>query len=117
MANISQILEGRGKTHGDFVENANVSQSLKTALKQGSNYNTLDNVLKEALDALCGKLSRIVCGDCYELDHWRDIIGYTTLAEHFIEIEFEKDTEHKEHDTIVLPKIGSPISPYAKEGV
>jgi hypothetical protein len=34
---------------------------------------------------ICVKLARIACGDATERDHWRDIAGYATLAQHYIE--------------------------------
>lgn len=77
---IEKVLDHRGSTHGDFAHGAVVSQRLKFALAEGVNWETMDVVQREALEAVVGKLARIVAGDAHFLDHYRDIIGYTQLA-------------------------------------
>ena len=75
---IKETLNERQGTHGDFTDNARVSQELKQLLH--SNLSDRNNVQQEAIDMICHKLSRIVCGNAYEPDHWRDIAGYATLV-------------------------------------
>ena len=77
---VDQILEERGKTHGAFQVNAMLSQQLKNTLRDSPNYLGFSNVQREALDAICGKLGRIGCGNLNEPDHWDDIAGYATLV-------------------------------------
>lgn len=74
------VLQERSATHGDFAHGAVVSQRLKFALAEGVNWETMDAVQREALEAVVGKLARIVAGDPNFVDHYRDIIGYTQLA-------------------------------------
>lgn len=77
---IKKVLDHRGSTHGDFAHGAVISQRLKLALAGGVNWETMDVVQREALEAVMGKLARIVTGDPNFIDHYRDIIGYTQLA-------------------------------------
>lgn len=79
--NIQATLKARGKTHGDFTDNANIAQQIKEALKSGPNWPELDSVKKEALEVIASKMARIVSGNADEPDHFHDIAGYATLAE------------------------------------
>ena len=78
---IQPVLKERGNRYGEFTENAEVSQALKCILKEGY-YGKLpmSYVHKEALDNICQKLARIVCGDPNYEDNWVDIIGYSQLV-------------------------------------
>jgi len=67
----------RNETHGDFAENAFVSQSIKRLYTK----NVLSDVHREALDMIALKISRIVSGKADVKDHWLDIQGYAKLAE------------------------------------
>ena len=85
MNNIKDILEERQKTHGDFALNAIISQELKTTIRTYS-ADTLGftDQMKEALDVICGKIARIIAGDPFHVDHWRDIAGYATLVQNML---------------------------------
>lgn len=72
------ILQERGQTHGDFSNNARVSQALKATLQLENA--DLTDVQQEAIDMICHKLARIAAGNPNFKDHWDDIAGYATLA-------------------------------------
>lgn len=74
------VLQERSATHGDFEHYAAVAQSLKAALAGGKRWAYMHSAQREALEAVMGKLARIVTGDPDFLDHYRDIIGYTQRA-------------------------------------
>lgn len=76
---MENILEERQKTHGEFKDNAGLSQMLKEHLRRGISYEACTAPQKEALDMICLKLSRI-CSNPNVVDHWDDIAGYATLA-------------------------------------
>lgn len=76
----ASVLQERSATHGDFEHYAVISQRLKHALSAGTNWEAMDVVQREALEAVMGKLARIVTGDPNFIDHYRDIIGYTQRA-------------------------------------
>ena len=76
----ASVLQERSATHGDFEHGAVISQRLKAALADGARWTYMHSAQREALEAVAGKLARIVTGDSSFLDHYRDIIGYTQLA-------------------------------------
>lgn len=80
MSKTEDILKQRQQEHGSFYNNAGCSQKIKDILKTEMNYEKMDVDQKEALDAICSKMSRIVVGDHNKEDHWRDIAGYATLV-------------------------------------
>ena len=81
MSNVTNTLKGRGKTHGDFSINAQISQDLKSILRKSPGWATLSVDKKEALEMVMHKAARICTGNADEPDHWHDIAGYSTLAE------------------------------------
>lgn len=80
--NIQQILNERGTTHGDFAENASISQSLKAVVRSSANWREgrMSASQMESIDMILHKIGRIAAGDPYFADHWVDISGYATLA-------------------------------------
>lgn len=74
----SDILVERRKTHGEFADNAKVSQAIKAAIRSANP--TLSEIQWEALDYIAGKIGRICAGNPNEPDHWRDIAGFATLV-------------------------------------
>jgi len=75
-----QILEQRGKTHGDFSDNARFSQQLKFIVEMSPNWENMSDVQREALHMILHKISRICAGNPDEPDHYADIAGYATLV-------------------------------------
>lgn len=78
MEDAKDILLERASTHGEFTNVANISQTLKSIFRTGNIH--LNDVQKESLDMIAGKISRILAGDPNEPDHWLDIEGYARLA-------------------------------------
>jgi len=78
---IDQVLAERKNTHGDFTENAQISQDLKAVLHNSSGWLGLSADKKEALEMVMHKSARICTGNANEVDHWRDISGYSKLAQ------------------------------------
>lgn len=83
---MSDMTKERQKTHGDFAENARLSQSLKAIFFGAAGYQHLTLVQLEALDMIALKLSRILSGHAMHSDHWKDISGYAELAVQEIEL-------------------------------
>lgn len=82
-ATTEALLNERNATHGSFVVNSRVSQGLKAVVRQEPLYAQLDNVHKEALDHIFGKIGRILAGQPEFNDHWDDIAGYAGLPKKF----------------------------------
>ena len=75
---VDKILNDRKITHGSFTDNSRVSQGLKAIIRQELDPSA-NTVHREALEAICLKISRI-CQNPNFKDHWDDIAGYATLA-------------------------------------
>ena len=88
MADITETLQERGKRYGSFIGDAGVAQQLKGVLRDVANDNEqltngwddLAPDMKEALEMMSTKMGRIVHGDPWYEDSWRDIAGYATLV-------------------------------------
>lgn len=75
-----ELLEERGKTHGEFSENARVGQALKKILYSGSNWANRTDTEKEAMEYICQKMARAVTAPNYHGDNFADICGYSQLV-------------------------------------
>lgn len=74
------LLETRQTTHGDFAENARISQYLKWVLRGSPGWDKITPVEQEVMDMICLKFSRILSGKSLERQHWEDVVGYGKLA-------------------------------------
>lgn len=76
----------RNSTHGDFTDNARVSQTLKTIFRLENNrrlqrgQKPLSFTQMDALDMIAAKIGRIFAGDAGFPDHWDDVAGYAHIA-------------------------------------
>lgn len=75
------LLSERGKTHGDFFDNARISQAIKRVFHAAPRWSDLHDCHKEALEMIASKSSRILSGQADHADHFADIAGYAKLAE------------------------------------
>ncbi|NCA25244.1 MAG: hypothetical protein EBS91_11775 [Betaproteobacteria bacterium] len=77
-----KTLSERGGRYGIFMHHAEVTQTLKTVIRQ--QLQARDKVLQddqvEALEMICHKIGRIVNGDPDYADSWVDIAGYAKLV-------------------------------------
>jgi hypothetical protein len=81
---VQTTLNTRATTHGDFLDNARVMQQLKLVCRAGPNWHLLPDTHKEAIEMICHKLGRILCGNPDHTDHWHDIAGYSQLIENIL---------------------------------
>jgi hypothetical protein len=96
---MTRLLQAREERYGDFELNAILSQRLKTLLRKTANWNSLPDILKEALEMDMHKLSRILCGEYKYLDSWVDRIGYIQRAVEYIEqTQFVSSKEENKND-------------------
>lgn len=77
---IQAILTERGKSHGNFDDNARISQRLKDVVRTEATYKHLTSIQREAIDMILHKISRAVAGNASFQDHWDDIAGYAKLV-------------------------------------
>jgi hypothetical protein len=91
--NLGDVLAARGAKYGEFVNHAEVTQNLKALISSGFyqyNEKVAQNLApdqQEALDMICHKIGRIVCGDPDYADSWIDIAGYAKLVADRLEKE------------------------------
>lgn len=80
--NIRSVLTERGAKHGDYTEQARITQNLKAMARNSVNWKEarLSSVETDAIEMILVKLGRILAGDPHHRDHWDDIAGYATLA-------------------------------------
>lgn len=74
------LLVERQTTHGNFADNAGISQDIKDILRGGIGWESLHLVEREAMDMIALKFSRILSGKSLERQHWEDVVGYAKLA-------------------------------------
>jgi hypothetical protein len=79
-----ELLQERGKRYGSFSSFSEISQSLKNKvyvdLKLDKNRKEDNMVILEGLDMIMHKIARVLNGDPYYDDNWKDIAGYAKLV-------------------------------------
>ena len=78
--NIGNLLEGREKRYGRFINQARISQELKRAMRQSPNWSRLTDSQREGLEMVQHKIARMLNGDPAYMDNIVDIVGYATLV-------------------------------------
>lgn len=77
---VEAILQMRNGTHGDYTENARISQAIKFVMESEVGWKKLNARQAESLHMIALKISRILSGNPHIKDHWDDIAGYAKLA-------------------------------------
>src|ERR1700722_6574557 len=78
---IDATLTERGARYGDFTNHTRVSQELKQVMMATPGWQRLTPDKREALELIQNKVVRILNGDPEYDDNWRDICGYSKLAQ------------------------------------
>lgn len=79
---IEDTLKERGKVYGEFKGHARIAQRIKMAMQiPPSNWPSLSDDKKEALEMIAHKIARILNGDPNDKDSWHDIVGYAKLVD------------------------------------
>lgn len=82
---IQNTLAERQQTHGNFPDQATTAQRLKDIHRESPNWETLSPAMKESLDLIATKVSRILHGNPKHSDTWHDVAGYATLIERVLQ--------------------------------
>lgn len=81
MTTAEELNKQRGSVYGPFMSNAIVAQAIKEALRHPcAKTLELPDDVREGLDLIALKMSRIVTGDPEYLDNWDDIQGYARVV-------------------------------------
>lgn len=75
-----EILEERGRQYGEFPSHARVTQQIKCVMFAHRPRSDFDDDMLEALEMIAHKIGRILNGDPFYADSWRDIAGYAQLV-------------------------------------
>lgn len=79
MDDLQATLQERGKTHGDFRENSKIAEGCIAIFEASTNWSRLTDSMRQTLRMDVHKIGRILSGNPFEPDHWRDKAGYNTL--------------------------------------
>ena len=93
---IAAVLSERGSRYGSLMSNATISQGLKEILHSSSNWEAMPPDMREALDIIVHKISRIVEGDFNYDDSWVDISGYSILIVERLHLTLKQRQEDQE---------------------
>ena len=108
---MTDILDERQKTHGDYYRVAMMAQELKDVMRRGKNWKTLDDTQREALEMIATKIGRILAGNPHEADHWRDIAGYAALIERWLTSCTASEGDPTPHPAASSPATPVPVPP------
>lgn len=80
VTDINNVLSERATRYGDFLNHAQITQSIKFAMHTTEKWKTLEDDQMEALQMIAHKIGRILNGDPNYADSWVDIAGYAKLV-------------------------------------
>lgn len=80
MSLITDVLDERENTYGDFSELARAIQAFKAVLRASPAWPAMTAIQREVMDMDAVKNCRIMYGNPMHMDNWRDKAGYSTLA-------------------------------------
>lgn len=99
MSEIDKVLNERHKVYGEFSDVATLSQGLKQVVRTHTTWDTLTASQHEAIELILHKIARIVNGNSFYIDSWRDIVGYAQLELDIL------SSDSRAIDTEVRPKV------------
>lgn len=79
------LLEDKKIRYGNYSDIAFDTQAFKDVLRRSSNWEGLPVYTQEALEMIMHKVARILNGDPYFVDNYRDIAGYAKLVQDILE--------------------------------
>ena len=80
MTDAKALITERGKTHGNWEEQAAMTNAIKRTMRYTPQWDELEPHQVEALDMIATKLGRILTGVSTHYDHWDDMAGYALLG-------------------------------------
>lgn len=93
---VNDTLGSRQSDYGEFIDNASIAQDLKDVIHNTANWNSMPADMKEALEMIASKMSRLLNGDMNHIDSWHDISGYATLVENRLRGKANEDAKNKQ---------------------
>ena len=108
---LATVLSERGSRYGTLMSNATISQGLKEIIHSSSNWEAMPPDMREALDMIVHKISRIVEGDFNYDDSWIDISGYSTLIVERLHLTLKQRQEDQEFTHLASMQSSDIVSP------
>lgn len=108
---LATVLSERGSRYGTLMSNATISQGLKEIIHSSSNWEAMPPDMREALDMIVHKISRIVEGDFNYDDSWIDISGYSTLIVERLHLTLKQRQEDQEFTHLASMQSSGIVSP------
>ena len=90
MIGIGKTLKKRNDNYGSFKEFSDTCQAFKQLLNSSKNFKDHPAHVREGLEMICHKITRIINGKHDYLDSWVDIEGYARVTREAIQKEKEK---------------------------
>ena len=72
-------LKERRRTHGEYADHARMTQQTLRFWTNSPNWDALPDIMRESLHMFAHKVGRILTGNPFVHDHWKDISGYALL--------------------------------------
>lgn len=102
---MTDLIQQRSKTHGDFIQGAEIFASEMRQVAQKWLDGHLDNCQFYALTMQSAKRTRILGGNPHFADHWEDLANYATLGGRLNLTDEEDLTEEEEALAVALPVV------------
>jgi hypothetical protein len=77
---VDKVLDERGTRYGPATEQFPLAQNIKSAMRSHPKWDELPYVVRETLEMIATKISRIITGDPLYDDNWIDIAGYAQIV-------------------------------------
>ena len=77
---VTDTLNEREKTYGDFGKLAQAVQAFKSVCRAAPSWPAMTATQRESSEMIMLKMVRLLYGDPFHFDSWHDIAGYATLA-------------------------------------
>lgn len=107
--NVEEILKERGSRYGSFDDNAANAQAIKNAMRHAVDWDSKPVWVREGLDLIATKISRLLTGDASYEDNYADIQGYAKLMQGFAAAMHQDGEEISKRSDVIADKINDAL--------
>ena len=79
-----QMIAERGQRYGRFEDGAEIMQQLKHIAHMSQAWERMKPIQREGMDMILHKIGRVLYGDPFYDDNWKDIAGYAKLIADYL---------------------------------
>ena len=84
LATTDQLIAERGQRYGCFEDGAEIMQQLKHVAHRSKAWERMKPIQREGMDMILHKIGRVLNGDPFYDDNWKDIAGYAKLVADYL---------------------------------